>query len=65
MIHRDSCVVIQAATDAGLEKVPRADVGDPDAAVRGAGATLPSWQATVPGEPARRLHRLADGVTDA
>jgi betaine-aldehyde dehydrogenase len=57
--------VIEPATEAVLEEVPRADEGDVDAAVARARDALPAWRALAPGERARVLHGLADAVADA
>ncbi len=57
--------VIEPATEAVLETIPRADPGDVDAAVARAKAAFPAWRALAPGARAEILHRLADRVTVA
>ncbi|MEA2405420.1 MAG: hypothetical protein QOE08_2067 [Thermoleophilaceae bacterium] len=54
--------VVEPATEAVLEQVPRAGVEETDAAVERAKAALPAWRAMAPGDRARLLHRLADAV---
>jgi betaine-aldehyde dehydrogenase len=56
--------VLEPATEAVLEAVPRADVGDVDAAVAAAKAAYPAWRALQPRDRARVLRRVADAVTD-
>jgi acyl-CoA reductase-like NAD-dependent aldehyde dehydrogenase len=57
--------VVEPATEAVLEQVPRADAGDVDAAVARAKAALPAWRALAPGDRAMLLHRLADRLAEA
>jgi 5-carboxymethyl-2-hydroxymuconic-semialdehyde dehydrogenase len=45
-----------------LAEVARGGVAEADAAVRAAKAAFPGWAATSPGERARVLHAIADGV---
>ncbi len=54
--------VLEPATEAVLEEVPRAGVEETDAAVARARAALPPWRAMAPADRARLLHRLADAL---
>ena len=54
--------VIEPATEAVLEEVPRAGVDEVDAAVEAARAAFPSWRAMAPAERAALLHALADAL---
>ncbi len=54
--------VIEPATEAVLEEIPRAGVDEIDAAVARAKAALPAWRAVSPGDRALLLRRIADGV---
>ena len=54
----DTLVVIEPATEAVLESIPRAGVEDVDAAVARATAALPAWRGMAPGDRALLLHRL-------
>ena len=54
--------VLEPATEAVLEQVPRAGMEETDAAVARAVAAYPAWRAVVPGDRARLLRRIADGV---
>jgi acyl-CoA reductase-like NAD-dependent aldehyde dehydrogenase len=54
--------VLEPATEAVLEAVPRANVGDVDAAVARAKAAYPAWRALEPRDRARVLRRVADAV---
>jgi betaine-aldehyde dehydrogenase len=56
--------VLEPATEAVLEAVPRADAGDVDAAVAAAKAAYPAWRAREPRDRARVLRRVADAVAD-
>ncbi|HEX8977752.1 MAG TPA: aldehyde dehydrogenase family protein [Solirubrobacteraceae bacterium] len=56
--------VLEPATAAVLETVPRADAADVDAAVARARAAYPAWRAVSPADRARLLRRVADAVTD-
>jgi len=51
--------VIEPATEAVLERLPRAGVEDVDEAVARAGAALPAWRALAPGARAETLLALA------
>ena len=54
--------MLEPATEAVLDEVPRAGPTDVDAAVAAAKAAYPGWRALAPGERARRLHGLADAL---
>jgi betaine-aldehyde dehydrogenase len=54
--------VLEPATEAVLETVPRADASDVDAAVARAKAAYPAWRALAPSDRARLLRRVADAV---
>jgi len=54
--------VIEPATEAVLEEVPRAGVEETDAAVARAHAAYPAWRALAPGDRAERLRALADAM---
>jgi acyl-CoA reductase-like NAD-dependent aldehyde dehydrogenase len=57
--------VLEPATEAVLEEIPRADAADVDAAVARAKAAYPSWRALAPGRRAELLHRLATRLEEA
>jgi acyl-CoA reductase-like NAD-dependent aldehyde dehydrogenase len=57
-----SLSVIEPATEAVLEEVPRAGVEETDAAVARARAAYPAWRDLAPGERAERLRALADAM---
>jgi betaine-aldehyde dehydrogenase len=61
----DTLAVIEPATEAVLEEVPRAGVEEADAAVARAKAALPGWRAMAPADRARLLHRLANELEAA
>ncbi len=54
----DTLVVIEPATEAALEEVPRAGVEDVDEAVARACAAYPAWRALAPGDRAEKLRAL-------
>jgi acyl-CoA reductase-like NAD-dependent aldehyde dehydrogenase len=54
--------VVEPATEAVLEQIPRASVEDVDAAVARAGAAFPAWRAVTPSDRAAVLRRIADAV---
>jgi acyl-CoA reductase-like NAD-dependent aldehyde dehydrogenase len=56
--------VVEPATEAVLEEIPRASAEDVDAAVARARAAFPAWRAVAPDDRARLLHRLADAVAE-
>jgi len=60
----DTLAVIEPATEAVLEEVPRAGVSDADAAVARAKASFPAWRELAPGERSRLLHRLANRLEE-
>jgi acyl-CoA reductase-like NAD-dependent aldehyde dehydrogenase len=61
----DTLTVIEPATEAVLEEVPRAGVEEADAAVARAKAALSGWRAMAPADRAKLLHGLADALADA
>jgi betaine-aldehyde dehydrogenase len=61
----ETLTVIEPATEAVLEELPRAGAGEADAAVARAKAALPAWRALAPADRARLLHGLADALADA
>jgi acyl-CoA reductase-like NAD-dependent aldehyde dehydrogenase len=54
--------VIEPATEAVLEQIPRAGVAEVDEAVAAAREALPAWRVLEPGARAGRLHALADAL---
>ncbi|HET8976607.1 MAG TPA: aldehyde dehydrogenase family protein [Solirubrobacteraceae bacterium] len=54
--------VLEPATEAVLEEIPRADAGDVDRAVERAAAAYPAWRAVSPSERAATLRRVGDAV---
>ncbi|HEX4306179.1 MAG TPA: aldehyde dehydrogenase family protein, partial [Solirubrobacterales bacterium] len=54
--------VIEPATAQPMAEVPRAGVGETDAAVARAKAAFPAWRDVTPGDRARLIHRLADAL---
>ncbi len=54
--------VIEPATEAVLQEVPRAGVEEVDAAVARARAAFPAWRALAPGDRAERLRALAGAM---
>ena len=61
----DVLEVLEPATEAVLERVPRAGIDDVDAAVARAKAALPAWRSLAPSARAAQLHALADALTSA
>ena len=59
-VTRETLQVIEPATEAVLEEIPRAGVEEADAAVARAKAAYPGWRAIAPADRAKLLHRLAD-----
>jgi betaine-aldehyde dehydrogenase len=57
--------VLEPATEAVLEEIPRADVEDADAAVARARAAFPAWRDLAPADRSRLLHRLANRLEEA
>jgi betaine-aldehyde dehydrogenase len=60
----DRLAVIEPATEAVLEEVPRAGVEEVDAAVARARDALGAWRALAPGERAERLRAVADALAE-
>jgi acyl-CoA reductase-like NAD-dependent aldehyde dehydrogenase len=56
--------VLEPATAAVLEEVPRAEAEDANAAVARAKAAFPAWKAVSPGDRATLLHRLANKLEE-
>ena len=56
--------VLEPATEAVLETVPRAGVEDVDRAVAAAKAAFPAWHAVAPADRALLLRRLSDALSD-
>jgi acyl-CoA reductase-like NAD-dependent aldehyde dehydrogenase len=54
--------VLEPATGAVLQELPRADVEDVDRAVAAAQAAFPAWRAVSPGDRAALLRQLSDTV---
>ena len=61
----DVLEVVEPATEAVLDAIPRASVEEADAAVARAKAAFPTWRAVTPGDRARLLHRLANRLEEA
>ncbi|MEA2144575.1 MAG: hypothetical protein QOG59_162, partial [Solirubrobacteraceae bacterium] len=61
----DTLAVLEPATEAVLQQVPRGDTDDVDAAVARAHEAFPAWRAVSPGERAAHLRALADALADA
>ncbi len=57
--------ILEPATEAVLDEVPRAGAEEADAAVARAKAAYPGWRAVAPADRARLLHRLADAIEAA
>jgi acyl-CoA reductase-like NAD-dependent aldehyde dehydrogenase len=57
--------ILEPATEAVLEEIPRADIADVDAAVARAKAAYPAWRTLAPGRRAELLHRLANRLEEA
>jgi acyl-CoA reductase-like NAD-dependent aldehyde dehydrogenase len=56
--------VIEPATEAVLDQIPRAGAEDVDRAVARAKAAFPAWRAVAPGDRAGLLRRLAETIAD-
>jgi acyl-CoA reductase-like NAD-dependent aldehyde dehydrogenase len=56
--------VIEPATEAVLQELPRAGIEQVDAAVAAAREAFPGWRAITPGDRASLLHALADALAD-
>jgi betaine-aldehyde dehydrogenase len=57
--------VLEPATEAVLQEVPRAGEAEVDAAVAAARAAFPGWRAVAPADRARLLRRLAERIDGA
>jgi acyl-CoA reductase-like NAD-dependent aldehyde dehydrogenase len=60
----DRLSVLEPATEAVLEQVPRAGLAEVDAAVARAREAFPAWRALAPGPRAGRLRDLAQALED-
>jgi acyl-CoA reductase-like NAD-dependent aldehyde dehydrogenase len=60
----ETLTVIEPATEAVLEEIPRAGVEEVDAAVARAQAAYPGWRALAPADRARLLRRLAATIEE-
>ena len=56
--------VLEPATEAVLQELPRADITDVDRAVARAKAAYPAWRALAPADRAMLLRRLSDTLRD-
>ena len=56
--------VLEPATEAVLQELPRADVEDVDRAVAAAAGAFPAWRAVSPGDRAALLQRLSDTIRE-
>jgi acyl-CoA reductase-like NAD-dependent aldehyde dehydrogenase len=61
----DTLEVLEPATEAVLDEIPRADAEGADVAVAGAQAAFRVWRAVAPADRARLLHRLASRIEEA
>jgi len=61
----DTLQVLEPATEAVLEELPRAGAEEMDAAIARAKAAFPAWRAVAPADRARLLHRLAGRLEEA
>jgi betaine-aldehyde dehydrogenase len=61
----DTLEILEPATEAVLEQVPRAGVEETDAAVARALKAYPAWRDLAPGDRSRLLHRLAGALEEA
>jgi len=59
---KGSIQVINAATEEVMGRVPRGDARDLDSAVDAAAAAFAGWSVTAPGERARLLEKVRDGL---
>jgi acyl-CoA reductase-like NAD-dependent aldehyde dehydrogenase len=57
--------IIEPATEAVLEEIPRAEVEEADAAVARGKAAFPGWRDVAPADRAKLLHRLATRLEEA
>ncbi|MGZ4298926.1 MAG: aldehyde dehydrogenase family protein, partial [Solirubrobacteraceae bacterium] len=56
--------VLEPATEAVLQEIPRGDASDVDRAVERAAAAFPAWRAVTPSERAAQLRALSDIVRE-
>jgi betaine-aldehyde dehydrogenase len=56
--------VVEPATEAVLQEVPRAGADEVDAAVASAAAAFPAWRAATPSDRAAQLRAISDVVRD-
>jgi acyl-CoA reductase-like NAD-dependent aldehyde dehydrogenase len=56
--------VLEPATEAVLQEIPRADASDVDRAVERAAAAFPAWRAVSPSDRAAQLRALSDIVRE-
>jgi acyl-CoA reductase-like NAD-dependent aldehyde dehydrogenase len=61
----DTLTVIEPATEAALQEVPRAGAADVDEAVARAAAAYPAWRALAPGDRAEKLRALVAAMEAA
>ena len=61
----DVLEVVEPATEAVLDEIPRASAEEADAAVARAKAAFGAWRAVAPADRARLLHRLANRLEEA
>ncbi|MGA2928308.1 MAG: aldehyde dehydrogenase family protein [Solirubrobacteraceae bacterium] len=59
----ETLAVLEPATEAVLQELPRAGAAEVDEAVARAGAAFPAWAALAPGDRAAHLHVLADALS--
>ncbi len=59
-----SLEVLEPATEAVLQEIPRAGAADVDRAVERAAAAFPAWRDVSPSDRAMLLRRVSDTVTD-
>jgi betaine-aldehyde dehydrogenase len=56
--------VLEPATEAVLQEIPRADAADVDRAVERAAAAFPGWRAVAPSDRAAQLRAISDVVSE-
>jgi acyl-CoA reductase-like NAD-dependent aldehyde dehydrogenase len=61
---KDAIAVIEPATEQVMAEVPRAGVGETDAAVEHAKRAFPDWRAVSPSERSALLHGLANAIEE-
>ena len=54
--------IVEPATEEVMAEVPRAGVEEVDAAVAAARKAFPGWRAVAPGDRARVMRAIADGI---